>query len=72
MLSSVYGQFWGYFKGTVMQIEKTQINVYMFQTCPENFTFQLFLILRNLPLKFAIFLTVSIVFFVYKQNITVQ
>ena len=44
----------------------------MFQTCPENFTFQLFLILRNLPPKFAIFLTVSIVFFVYKQNITVQ
>ena len=22
----VYVQFWGYFKGTVMQIEKTQIN----------------------------------------------
>ena len=49
-----------------------QMIAYMFQTCPENFTFQLFLILRNLPLKFAIFLTVSIVFFVYKQNITVQ
>ena len=44
----------------------------MFQTYPENFAFQLFLILRNFPLKFAIFLIVSIVFSVYKQNITVQ
>ena len=48
---------------------------YVFQQYPENFAFQLFIILPyNLPLKFTIFLkiayflTVSIVFSFFNQN----
>ena len=50
----------------------------MFQIYPENFAIQLFIICSNLPVKFAIFkkvayfLTISIVFPVYKQNFTTQ
>ena len=56
---------------------------YVFQKHPENFAFRLFTILQycNLPVKFDSFtllyfsftyLTVSIVFAVYKQNFTAQ
>ena len=48
---------------------------YVFQQYPENFAFQLFIILPyNLPLKFAIFLKNSLLFnsfycfFFYNQN----
>ena len=51
------------FKGTVMQIEKALIRIaYGFQKHPENFSFQLFIILQNLPVKFAIFLKSSLLF----------
>ena len=37
-----------YFKGIVMQIEKTlaKMITYLFEKYPENFTFQLFIILQ--------------------------
>ena len=67
-------------KGTVMQIEKALImTAYMFQKYSESFAFQLFIIFAviyswNLlfSYKVAYFLTVSIVFFVYKENVTAQ
>ena len=55
-----------------MQIEKALIIDQLI------FAFQLFIILHNLPMKFAVFLksslllTVSIVFSVYKQNFMVH
>ena len=42
---------------------------YLFRKYPENFTFQLFIILQKFK---ANFLKVSIVFSVYKQNFTTQ
>ena len=49
------------FKGTVMQIEKAQINGGLcVSKVSWNFTFQLLVILsRNLPVKFVIFLKVA-------------
>ena len=50
----------------------------VFQKYCEHFAFQIFIIWNNLPVKFAIFLksslflTISIVFSVYKQNLTAQ
>ena len=49
----------------------------VFQKYPENLAFQLLIICYNLPLKFHIFListflTVCIVFSVFKQNFTAQ
>ena len=53
--------------------------VYVFQKHPENFAFQLFIILQKLTReicyffkKVVYFLTVSIVFSVYKQNFMAQ
>ena len=52
---------------------------YVFQKYPENFTFQLFLVLQQFARKIcyflkkiAYFLTVSAIFSVYKQNYTAQ
>ena len=52
---------------------------YVFQKYPENFAFQLFIILKQLTReichfvkKIAYFLTVSIVFPVYKKKFTVN
>ena len=51
---------------------------YLFQNYPENFAFQLFIILQQFTrkiryfLKAAYFLTVSIVFSAYKQKFTAQ
>ena len=51
---------------------------YVFQKCPQNFAFQLFVVLQKFTreicyfLKVAYFLTVSFVFSVYKQNFTAQ
>ena len=50
----------------------------MFQKCPENFTFQLFIVLQQFTdkiyyfLKKSLLLKVSIVFSVYKQNFMAQ
>ena len=60
-----------------MQIEKLLINN-LAEVYPENFTFQLFIILQlftletcNFLKKVTFFLTLSIVFSVCKQNLTV-
>ena len=43
-------------KGTVMQIKKALMIAYLFEKYPENFTFQLFIILQHLTRKICYFL----------------
>ena len=60
----------------MLKIESWKLIAYVFQKYPESFTFQLFIIFHLFPreiyhfLNEQTFLTIVIVFSVYKQNFT--